>query len=228
MVNSEIFNQIRAGRAKWLRGDIVEVQPDGINFNHRAKGVPKGGIGREELVDGDIIIMATGYKRPSLNFMPEQVFEEPYGPPRWYLQVFPPTEPTICANNCTYEAAIGTVGNYHIGIYTRLLLMFLVDPLTTPRPYWMRRWIDMTSFLKKLAPTKAFDFFTYSELIYWFVFVTLINPFRWKWALFVFFGLGKDLPARIVQAEDWARGKHAEDTGVRNGWSEKGDLNHPD
>ena len=205
MVNSEIFDQIRAGKAEWLRGDIDEVQQKGIVFNHRAKGVPKGGIGRQALVEGDVILMATGYKRPSLNFLPEEVFSEPYGPPRWYLQVFPPAHPDICANNCTYVNAIGTVGNYHIGIYTRLLLMFLVDPLTTPHTWWMKRWIDMTSFLKSLAPTKAFDFFTYSELIYWFCFVVLINPFRWKWALFVFFGIGKGLPARIVEQEDRLR-----------------------
>ena len=180
MVNSEIFNQIRAGKAQWLRGDIEEVRENGIWFNARAKGVPKGGIGHQKLVEGDLIIMATGYKRPSLNFLPDEVFKEPYGPPRWYLQVFPPEQPSICCNNCTYVNAIGTVGNYHIGIYTRLLLMFLVDPLTTPKPWWMKRWIDMTSKLKSLAPTRAFDFFTYSELLYWFVFVVAINPFRWK------------------------------------------------
>ena len=205
MVNSEIFHQIRAGKAQWLRGDIEEVHENGIYFNHRAKGVPKGGIGHQKLVEGDVIIMATGYKRPSLNFLPEEVFEEPYAPPRWYLQVFPPSQPTICANNCTYVNAIGTVGNYHIGIYTRLLLMFLVDPLTTPRTWWMKRWIDMTSTLKSLAPTRAFDFFTYSELIYWFVFIVLINPFRWKWALFVFFGIGESLPRRIVEREEQLR-----------------------
>lgn len=37
----------------------------------------------------------------------------------------------------------------------RLLLMFLVDPLTTPKPYWMKKWIQMTSALKSLAPTKV-------------------------------------------------------------------------
>lgn len=149
--------------------------------------------------------MATGYKRPSLSFLPDEVFEEPYGPPRWYLQVFPPQHPSICANNCTYVNAIGTVGNYHIGIYTRLLLMFLVDPLTTPKTWWMERWIDMTSTLKSLAPTRAFDFFTYSELIYWFCFIVVINPFRWKWALFVFFGIGQGLPSAIVEQEDKLR-----------------------
>lgn len=205
MVNSEIFKQIRSGRAHWLRGDIEEVHENGIMFNKRAKKVPKGGPGHQVMVEGDIIIMATGYKRPSLSFLPDEVFEEPYGPPRWYLQVFPPSYPSICANNCTYVNAIGTVGNYHIGIYTRLLLMFLVDPLTTPKTWWMKRWIDMTSTLKSLAPTRAFDFFTYSELIYWFVFVTLINPFRWKWALFVFFGIGSQLPAKVVEQEDKLR-----------------------
>src|SRR3954454_3122568 len=33
--------------------------------------------------------------------------------------------------------------------------MFLVDPLTTPKPYWMKKWIQMTSVLKSLAPTKV-------------------------------------------------------------------------
>lgn len=207
MVNSEIFAEIRKGKAEWLRGDIDNVQEDGILFNKRAQGVPKGGPGHHTLVEGDVIIMATGYKRPSLSFLPEEVFEEPYGPPRWYLQVLPPSHPSICANNCTYVNAIGTVGSYHIGIYTRLLLMFLVDPLTTPKEYWMKKWIDMTSTLKSLAPTKAFDFFTYSELIYWFCFIVLINPFRWKWALFVFFGIGSELPARIVEQEDRIRGR---------------------
>ena len=53
--------------------------------------------------------------------------------------------------------------------------------------------------------TQAFDFFTYSELIYWFVFAVAINPFRWKWALFVFFGISSHLPAKIVEEEDRLR-----------------------
>ena len=83
--------------------------------------------------------------------------------------------------------------------------MFLVDPLTRPRQYWMKRWIDMTVFVKSRAPTGAFDFFTYAELIYWFVFVVAINPFRWKWALFVFCGIGEGLPMQVVRREDELR-----------------------
>lgn len=202
MANSELFDQIREGQARWLRGDIVSVEENGILFNHRSSGVPKGGPGHESVVTGDLIIMATGFKRPSLSFLPHEVFEEPYGPPSWYLQVFPPKYVSICANNSTYVDAIGTVGNMHIGIYTRFLLMFLSDPLTQPTEGRMKTWIDWTRLMKRLAPTKAFDFFTYSELIYWFVFVILVNPFRWKWAPFVLFGVGRALPMEVVKQEE--------------------------
>ena len=85
MVNSDIFNQIRAHKAEWLRGDIVRFTEHGILFNHRAKGVPKGGPGREEEVQGDMVILATGYQRPSLSFLPKECFKAPYEPPKWYL-----------------------------------------------------------------------------------------------------------------------------------------------
>ncbi|MCJ1298714.1 hypothetical protein MMC08_001504 [Hypocenomyce scalaris] len=205
MVNSDIFHQIREGNADWLRGDIIGFTDQGIKFSHRAPGVPKGGPGREEEVKGDMVIMATGFQRPSLSFLPEEVFREPYSPPNWYLQTFPPEHVSVCANNCTYVNAIGTVGNYHIGIYTRLLLMFLVDPLARPHEAWMKRWIDMTRWIKTKAPGGAFDFFTYSELLYWFVFCIAINPFRWKWALFVFFGIGTALPLAVIEQEDQIR-----------------------
>ncbi|EHK97331.1 putative Dimethylaniline monooxygenase [Glarea lozoyensis 74030] len=213
MVNSDVMDKIRSGKAEWLRGDIRGFSEEGIRFNKRAKGVPPGGPGRETLIRGDIVVMATGYERPSLNFLPEDNFKDPYTPPNWYLQTFPPNHPSICCNNCTYVNAIGTVGNWHIGIYTRILLMFLSDPLTRPRPFWMERWIDMTRFLKKFAPTGAFDFFTYLELIWWFTFCIAINPFRWKWAFFVFFGIGTTLPKKVVEAEDRLRGS----LGIRNG-----------
>ena len=69
----------------------------------------------------------------------------------------------------------------------------------------MKKWIDMTKFLKSHAPIGAFDFFTYSELIYWFLFCIVINPFRWKWALFVFFGIGGVLPLAVVKKENSLR-----------------------
>lgn len=46
-----------------------------------------------------------------------------------------------------------------------------------------------------------------SELIYWFIFVILINPFRWKWALFVLTGRGSAMPKAVVEQEDRLREK---------------------
>jgi len=214
MVNNDVLEQVRSGKAQWLRGDIVKFTETGILFNHRSQGVPKDGPGREQVVEGDMCILATGYTRPSLGFLPDDCFEEKYEPPNWYLQVFPPKHMDVCANNCTYVNAIGTVGNYHIGIYTRFLLMFLVDPLARPNERLMKTWIDFTRWIKMRAPTGAFEFFTYAELLYWFVFVIVINPFRWKWALFVLSGVGAALPRTIVEKEDQ----------IRNGMSRKKDY----
>lgn len=204
MVNDDVLDLIRSGKASWLRGDILgyDQSGTGLKFKKRSQGVPKNGPGKEMMVNADMVIMATGYERPSLGFLPDEVFEEPYEPPNWYLQVFPPDHPDICCNNCTYVNAIGTVGNYHIGIYTRFLLMYLVDPLARPKTWWMKTWIDMTRFIKSKSPGGAFTFFTYSELIFWFLFTIAINPFRWKWAAFVLFGIGKDLPLSVVERED--------------------------
>lgn len=218
MVNDDVLDLVRNGTASWLRGDIhgYDTSGTGLNFTKRAQGVPKNGPGTDTVIHADIVIMATGYKRPSLSFLPSEVFEDPYSPPNWYLQVFPPSDPSICANNCTYVNGIGSVGNYHIGIYTRFLLMYLVDPLARPRTWWMKRWIDMTRTIKAKAPGGALDFFTYSELMYWFVFTIAINPFRWKWALFVLCGIGKDLPLKVVESEDRMRNG----TGMRNVWDD--------
>ncbi|KAI1815850.1 monooxygenase [Poronia punctata] len=205
MVNSDIMKRFRSGDAEWVRGDIKSFYEGGVSVNKRDRGVPKDGPGRHVDINGDMVVMATGFKRPSLDFLPQDCFEEPYGPPNWYLQTFPTKHPSISAINCTYISAIGTVGNWHIGIYTRILLMFLIDPLTRPSSFWMERWIDMTKLLKLFAPTGAFDFFTYLELVWWFTFCVTINPFRWKWAFFVFFGLGMALPRRVVETEEKIR-----------------------
>ena len=107
MVNSDVFRQIRKGKASWLRGDIIRMTEDGVLFNQRLQGVPKNGPGVEKEIKADMVIMATGFHRPSLSFLPDDVFQEPYQPPAWYLQVFPPEHVEISAINCTYLNAIG-------------------------------------------------------------------------------------------------------------------------
>lgn len=72
MVNDQVLNTICSGKASWLRGDILGFDDSGksITFNKRSRGVPKNGPGVEKLIEADVVIMATGYTRPSLNFLP--------------------------------------------------------------------------------------------------------------------------------------------------------------
>lgn len=88
MVNNDVLEQIRSGKAEWLRGDILEVEENGIRFNRRQQGVPRNGPGYEKVEEGEVIIMAAGYKRPSLSFLPEECFAEPYSAPNWYVLLF--------------------------------------------------------------------------------------------------------------------------------------------
>lgn len=90
---------------------------------------------------------------------------------------------SVC-ENCTYVNTIGTSGIHHIGIHTRLLLTFLADPLARPQEYWMKKWIDMTRFIRRTTPTGALEIVTHSKSTYWFIFCIVANPFRRKWALY--------------------------------------------
>ena len=57
-----------------------------------------------------------------------------------------------------------------------------------PSPKEMKGWIDCTRWLKKRAPGSAFDFFTYSEMMLWFLECIAWNSARWSWLFLVFFG----------------------------------------
>jgi len=104
-----------------------------------------------------------------------------------------PSHVSICANNCTYVNAIGTVGNYHIGIYTRLLLMFLVDPLARPSESWMKKWIDMTqsSADRSVSISSRTRKWCIGSTLWW---------LRWEWALFVLSGVGSVLRMEVEDA----------------------------
>ena len=196
MCNDQILEQVRQGSCRWWQADILKVTESGLLVNHRAPGVPKSGPGKHEEVKGDLIVLATGFKRPDAHFLPEESMSEPYPPPAWYMQTFPTEHPDICAINSMYVNALGTVGNVHIGIYTRLLLVFLMDEKARPTMKEMRRWVSAVGWIKEKAPSQAFDYFTYSEMMLWFVSGILMRPERLYWAWFVFTGLESSPLAR--------------------------------
>jgi len=99
MVNSDVMDKIRSGDAEWVRCDIESFTENGVRINRRKQGVPPGGSGRQEVIEADVIVMATGFKRPELSFLPDDCFHKPYSPPNWYLQTFPPYHPSVSAIN---------------------------------------------------------------------------------------------------------------------------------
>lgn len=173
---------------KWIRGDVACFIQDGIHFRRRKSGDARGTIGVPSDEKGDVCILATGYTRPSLSFLPKLASTGTYRPPNWYLQTFPTENATVCATNCTWKDGIGSVGGCHIGIYTRFLLVFLIDPRTRPSTRMMQAWVDFVHILKKPYPGGALSFVTSAELFFWFLVVIIAQPALWKWMGFILKG----------------------------------------
>ncbi|KAG8766758.1 hypothetical protein FRC15_006141, partial [Serendipita sp. 397] len=78
----------------------------------------------------------------------------------------------------------------HIGIYTRILLVLLLDAGARPTPKDMKLWVDLVRYLKRGAKGGALTFFTYMELTIWLVLFHIVRPDRLPWLPFVLFGWG--------------------------------------
>lgn len=207
LVSEDALSHAYSGRVEWLSGDIQSLETHGAYFVQRAHGVPKGGPGRHVQIPADMIIVATGFQRPDLGFLPQEAFAAPYVPPDWFLQAFPVGYPDVCTINAVCVNSVGPLGGVHIGLYTRILLMFLADPRTRPGSALMRTWVDAGKMAKLAAPKGASDLVAYLELAGWVLTSMFVEPSRWKWILFVLFGWGGALPDRLPEEEglvNWA------------------------
>ncbi len=163
---------------------------DGVVFNNRAPGVETGTTGHETKEKAEVCILATGYSRPSLQFLPQEYLRDPYGPPNYFLQVFPPDDPTICALNSTWVRGHGSVAGFHIAIYTRLLIVFVVDPRTRLEPREMKNWVDNINSTNSCPEQTNLCFVTTAQLLFWFYMTVVSHPRMWSWSLFILFGIG--------------------------------------
>jgi hypothetical protein len=184
----------------WLSGDVTEFKSHGLEFTGRDRGVPKDGPGVRIELQADTIILAAGFKRSNLNILPRSFNKDPFAPPFWYLQTFPLyTTPRngrlqVAAINCNYLNPLGKSGLWHVGLYTRMLLMFVVDAKTRPPLAWLKQSVKLSSILRRQLPGAAFDYCSYIDLFTCGFIWLLINPIRWKWLLFLLFGAGCVLP----------------------------------
>ncbi|KAH9444032.1 hypothetical protein MJO29_013489 [Puccinia striiformis f. sp. tritici] len=184
IVNGEFLKLVRENRADYVRAKINGISPQGVE-------VQRFGLDQSEVVPADVIVEATGYKRPYLGFLPTQKLfrgeKTPgqYAPPNLFLQHFAANDWTCLMTNVGYYEGIGTVGHNHIGILARMMMMFMLDDKTAPTTTEMRSWVDRVVKVKG-----SLAFFTYAELSIWMATFLISNPRRWSWLPFVGMGWG--------------------------------------
>ncbi|KAI0643289.1 FAD/NAD-P-binding domain-containing protein [Trametes meyenii] len=187
VVNDDFVRLVGEGRCRYVRGDVERFARGGVRVKVRGKE-ERPGEGKEvEEFDADVVVLATGFKKPQISFFEDDLFPEGYDRPNLYLQNFSTEDWSILMTNSSYQNAIGTV---HIGIYTRILLTFLVDPDARPTPKDMKLWVDVIRFVKRGARGGALSFFTYMELTIWLLLFHIFRLDRLRWMFFIMQGWG--------------------------------------
>ncbi|KAK4702535.1 hypothetical protein P7C70_g3687, partial [Phenoliferia sp. Uapishka_3] len=119
IVNDEFLVHLRQGLVTYKRGDTLEITSQGVKFSGRPRESKPGDKGVESIETADIIVMATGFERPSVDMLPKDLFPHEsdgrsYSRPNLYLQNFSTEDWSILLTNASYMDAIGTVGNWAI------------------------------------------------------------------------------------------------------------------
>ena len=96
-MNDVFIKHVRTGRCHYIRGEPARLNSEGVVVQARKekKGAAKptgqkettksGHVkieeipeGQEKVIPADVIILATGYKKPSVDFLPDDLFPEGY------------------------------------------------------------------------------------------------------------------------------------------------------
>ncbi|THG98025.1 hypothetical protein EW026_g4088 [Hermanssonia centrifuga] len=78
VVNDEFLGHVRHGRCKYIRGDTEELTSRGVLVNVRDRNSRSGDKGNKKEFGADIIVLATGFKKPDVNFIEKDLFPEAY------------------------------------------------------------------------------------------------------------------------------------------------------
>ncbi|KAF7986815.1 hypothetical protein HWV62_12498 [Athelia sp. TMB] len=159
VVNDEFLGHVADGRCEYLRCDPIKLTPKGVLINLRTRESRPGDAGKETEVAADVVVLATGFEKPTIDFLPDDLFPEGYERPNLYLQNFATEDWSVLMTNSSYNGPAS-----HIGIYTRILLTLLLDPGARPEKKDMKLWVDVVRYIKRGASGGALGFFTYAEL----------------------------------------------------------------
>jgi len=75
---------VRSGRCDYVRGDALRFTSRGAFVHVLERRKEKHGkldkvVPRDEEIECDVLVMASGYKKPSMDFLPAELFPEGYG-----------------------------------------------------------------------------------------------------------------------------------------------------
>jgi cation diffusion facilitator CzcD-associated flavoprotein CzcO len=190
IVNDEFLVHVREGRCEYVRGDTQRLTEDSVIVNVRDRDSKPGDKGEKRGFKADVVVLATGFEQPTIDFLPDDLFPDDYKRPNLYLQNFSTEDWSILMTNSSYVNGIGTVGHIHIGFYTRILLTLLMDVHARPSKKDMKLWVDVVRFIKQGARGGALGFFTYMELTIWILLFHVLRPDRLRWLFFIMLGWG--------------------------------------
>ena len=77
-MNDEFLDHVRAGRCKYVRGDTQGLTRGGVKVSVRGRDSKPGDKGEETEFPADFVVLATGFKKPDVGFLPEDLFPESY------------------------------------------------------------------------------------------------------------------------------------------------------
>jgi hypothetical protein len=109
IVNDRFLTFVRSGKCSYMRSDLKRLTSNSANLSLRKRGTEPGDPGRSAEVEVDILILATGYKRPSIDFLPQDLFPDDYQRPDLYLQNFSVEDWSVLMTNSAYMNAVGEI-----------------------------------------------------------------------------------------------------------------------
>jgi hypothetical protein len=107
VVNDLFLSHVRSGVCEYVRGDTLRVTPSGVLVNTRDRQSKPGDKGSEKEFKADVLVLATGYERPHIDFLPGDLWPSGYERPNLYLQNFSTEDWSILMTNSAYMDAIG-------------------------------------------------------------------------------------------------------------------------
>ena len=78
VVNDEFLDHVRAGRCRYVRGDTQRLTRSGVKVSVRGRDSKPGDAGQETEFPADVVVLATGFEKPDVGFLPADLFPESY------------------------------------------------------------------------------------------------------------------------------------------------------